>query len=263
MITRGKFILYNRSEFVQWLDQTHFYRNITLIQNHHTYLPDYAGFHSNNHFALLENMEEYHVNNNGWSEIAQNLTTFPDGTVALCRAIDKVPAGIKGANQKGICIEHVGNFDAGKDQMTPEHRNAIITINAALCRKFNLVPSINSIIYHHWYDLVTEKRIAVEGTGNAKSCPGSNFFAGNTEAAAAANFIPLIQSASLPVAAPLPSIRTGEVKAASLNVRSGPGSTFSILGQIPRGAQVTLYEEKNGWYRIHPSEHRWVSGQYV
>ena len=187
----GKFILFSMEEFADYLNDNEFSRKIKLIQNHHTYMPAYPQFKNNNHFKLLQAMENYHVNTNGWSEIGQNLTTFPDGTIALCRSIDKIPAGIKGANTNGICVEHVGNFDSGCDAMTPLHKACIIKTNKLLCAKFNLTPSTESIVYHHWYDMVTGKRTT--GSGSTKSCPGTNFFGGNTLAQCEQNFRPLIK----------------------------------------------------------------------
>lgn len=67
-------------------------------------------------------MKNYHVNHNKWSDITQNLTTFSDGTITLRRSLEETPVVIKGANTGDICIEHVGNFDFGKDEMTPEHK---------------------------------------------------------------------------------------------------------------------------------------------
>ncbi|MCL6588711.1 MAG: N-acetylmuramoyl-L-alanine amidase [Firmicutes bacterium] len=193
MDKNGKFILFTPEEFKKWLNENKFIRKIKLIQNHHTFMPSYAEFKKNNHFQLLKNMEEYHVKSRGFNEIAQNLTTFPDGKVAVCRSINTIPAGIKGANQFGICIEHLGNFDMDGDQMTEEHRHCIISINASLCKKFKLSPSADTIVYHHWWDLDTGKR--TNGTGNVKSCPGTNFFGGNSVAAAQKNFIPLVKQA--------------------------------------------------------------------
>jgi hypothetical protein len=106
---QGKFILFfDVLEFAAWLDALAVSRVIRLLQCHHTYVPNYAGFHGTNHVELLNAMETAHLQR-GFSEIAQNLTTFPDGTIAVCRSIDMMPAGIKGANKNGICIENVSD----------------------------------------------------------------------------------------------------------------------------------------------------------
>src|SRR5512138_3315172 len=120
METQKKFTLLSLDEFSGWLDDNRFHRVIRLVQNHHTWLPNYESFTGSNHFALLEGMERSHIER-GFAEIAQNLTAFPDGTLALCRSFETIPAGIKGANREGLCIEHLGNFDAGRDVMSPAH----------------------------------------------------------------------------------------------------------------------------------------------
>jgi hypothetical protein len=190
---KGKFILLTPEEFKKWLEDNKFTRKIKLIQNHHTFMPSYTDFKKNNHFQLLQNMEAFHIRARGFQDIAQNLTTFPDGKVAVCRPINNIPAGIKGANEFGICIENLGNFDNDGDQMTEEHRNCIISVNASLCKKFKLTPSTDTIIYHHWWDLDTG--IRTNGTGHVKTCPGENFFGGNSVEAAKNNFIPLVKQA--------------------------------------------------------------------
>ncbi len=187
------FILFNQVEFKNWLSGQTINRRIIRIQNHHTWKPDYSNFKGNNHFSILSGMKNYHVNHNGWSDIAQNITTFPDGTVAVCRPLDKTPAGIKGANTGAICIEHLGNFDIGGDNMTKEHRATIINLNAILCQNFHLNPNTESIVYHHWYDLNTGARRNGEGT--TKTCPGTNFFGGNRVEDAEHNVIPLVLKA--------------------------------------------------------------------
>jgi hypothetical protein len=192
MKQQGKFLLFTVSEFGNWLAGLSLTRKIKLVQNHHTWLPNYTTFNRNNdHFKQLTSMERSHQER-GFSEIAQNLTTFPDGLVAVCRSFETMPAGIKGANQFGICIEHLGNFDAGKDVMTTPHRNTIIKVNTLLCNKFVLTPSTDTVVYHHWYDLTTGKRVK-DGSPNTKTCPGTNFFGGNTLAACKENFIPLLK----------------------------------------------------------------------
>lgn len=191
MDKNGKFLLCTRDEFKDWILEQKIDRKIELIQNHHTYIPSYAHFKGSNHFELCKGMESSHISR-GFDEIAQNITTFPDGKIMICRDLDKTPAGIKGANSNGICIEHVGNFDVGGDVMTEEHKKTIIFLNAIFCKKFNLTPNENSIVYHHWYDLETGKKLADDEKGTRKSCCGTNWFSGNTIAIAKKYFIPLV-----------------------------------------------------------------------
>src|SRR5687767_15279852 len=101
MQTKGKFILMSVAEFQTFLLSRNIKRKIRIIQNHHTLIPSYRNFDGMNHFEKLRSMEEAHLKRK-FSEIAQNITTFPDGTIAICRNLEKDPAGIKGANTGGI-----------------------------------------------------------------------------------------------------------------------------------------------------------------
>ncbi len=187
----GKFILLEIGEFSDWLNMQTITRDLKLVQQHHTFIPNYKSFKGNNHFELCKSMEQAHLER-GFAEIAQNFTTFPDGKIMVCRNINIVPAGVKGANSKGICIENVGNFDKGKDIMTAEHRATIIAITKILLAKIGQTANEETVIYHHWYDLNIGKRIKVEGTGVTKSCPGTNFFGGNKVIDFQNNFLPLL-----------------------------------------------------------------------
>lgn len=202
MIDKGHFILFSREEFYTWLKSKKVNRKIVLIQNHHTWKPNYSNFKGNNHFDLLESMRNFHINDRKFEDIAQNITTLPDGMIALSkgRDLDRIPAGIKGFNSNGICIEHLGDFDLGGDKMTEEHKKTILFLNAILCEKFNLTIDINSIVYHHWYDLNSGKRIPDEKINSdklsdyeTKTCCGTNFFGGNKVSDAKKLFIPLVQ----------------------------------------------------------------------
>lgn len=191
MKQKGQFLLLgNPTDFRKWLQDQSIKRRVTVIQQHHTWKPDYSNFNGKNHFDLLEGMDKYHEEKAGFSDIAQHITTFPDGAIAVCRDLEKDPAGIKGANKGAICIENVGNFDI--DTMTIFQKETIIAVTAALCEKFKLVPSTFSIVYHNWYDLNTGERL--QGKGTTKTCPGVNFFGGNTPHAALTNFIPLVKA---------------------------------------------------------------------
>jgi hypothetical protein len=71
-----------------------------------------------------------------------------------------------------------------------EHSDAIIAVNALLCREYKLEPSTKTIVYHHWYDLNSGKR--TNGKGATKSCPGTAFFNGNTVETCEKFFIPYV-----------------------------------------------------------------------
>ena len=137
-------------------------------------------------------MEQAHKER-GFAEIAQNFTTFPDGKIMVCRSLNTIPAGIKGVNTPGICIENIGNFDIKNDSMSTQQKDCIVHITRSLLKRFNLEASENTVVYHHWYDLNTGKRIAKEGTGATKTCPGTNFFGGNTVEAFKMGFLPLLK----------------------------------------------------------------------
>lgn len=195
MVKQGQYMIMTREEFKNWLFQNNFKRKVTLIQHHHTWAPSYKHFNGSNHMKMLKGMENYHVQKMGWKNIAQNITTFPDGKIAICRPFDTAPEGTIGvkANSVGLAIEHVGNFDKGNDAMTPSQKETIVYITALLCIKYGLTPSIDSITYHHWWNLKTGERVLDEGPDyNVKTCPGTGFFGGNSTTAAKKNFYPLV-----------------------------------------------------------------------
>ncbi|MGN1032591.1 MAG: SH3 domain-containing protein [Intestinibacter sp.] len=56
----------------------------------------------------------------------------------------------------------------------------------------------------------------------------------------------------------------GTVTANSLNVRSGASTSYKKIGSLKKGSQVTIYDTKNGWYKIkYNGTYGWVSKQYV
>jgi uncharacterized protein YraI len=212
-------------------------------------------------------MKNHHVRNNGWSDIGQHFTTFPDGTIVTGRSLEATPACIFGANRDSICIEHLGNFDKDGDAMTNEHRDTIIQMTAVLCDKFRLPVNTFSIIYHHWFELSTGKRN--NGTGGNKSCPGSNFFGGNKVEDCKSFFLPFveqaIQGSHLTIAPPAIE-KYVAVTANLLNVRTAPnGSSAKAPDRqaAQLGAILRIYDESNGWLKISNSQSHWVYGRYT
>lgn len=198
----GQYVLMTRDEFRDWVFNHLFTRKIGKIQQHHTYQPSYQQFNGTNHFTLLKGMEDYHVNSMKWSTISQQLTTFPDGKVAVGRSFNTPPEGSFGLLNESamreieadaLAIENVGNFDAGNNQMTAEQRETILTVTALLMMRFGLSPSIDTITYHHWWDINSGERVLDEGQGHAvKTCPGTDFFGGNSTTDAKSHFYPMV-----------------------------------------------------------------------
>lgn len=179
--------------FKKYMEDLKVERKIERIQLHHTYSPSYAQFKGNNHDALQKGMRNYHVNTNGWADIGQHLTIFPDGVIMTGRRFDAMPAGIFGANAGAICIECLGNFDKGGDVMTEAQKTAIVAAVKILLDKFKLKAE-DDVVYHAWWTSSgSDLGDYVKGK-SAKTCPGTNFFGGNTLTAYENNLMPLIKN---------------------------------------------------------------------
>lgn len=268
------FTVYTLPQFESYIRLTSFRRTITVIQNHHTFKPDYHDFHARpDHLQLLENMRSFHMKTRGWSDIAQNITTFPDGKIAVCRPIDTMPAGIFGANKGAICIENLGDFDSGKDQMTSEQKNAIVHLNALLCFKFSLHPVDPQVVYHHWFDTKGKRFVpAMVNSGEVtlrslqKTCPGTGFFGGNTINNAKQFFYPQVeqilstlkQSNTTSV-----SFKNKRVTASKLNVRSGSGINFPVIHKLFSNSTVQVFSEAGDWSKINATAEEWVSSEFL
>lgn len=293
-----QFILMDIAAFGEWISKQSIQREITRVQNHHTWKPDYASFKGDNHFRLLKGMKASHLKRS-FSDIAQNITTFPDGIVAVCRSFEKAPAGIYGANKGTLCIEHIGNFDHGGDQMNEQHKETILLLNAILCDKFDLYPNTDVLIYHHWFDLKTGKR--KNGEGVVKTCPGTNFFGGNKVHDAETHFIPQVvryfEQIDERLCEPeeIGQLKEGEIRkfpieehseikkniifhpkskkrktvknkyaeirVRKLNVRRGPDVKYGVKRYLLHGELVPILESGGGWLRI--SENEWIFDKHV
>lgn len=259
------FTLLTPAEFESWITKQDVARTVLYIQEHHTWSPSYQHFKGDNHFDLQKGMQNFHKNVNGWLDIAQHFSIFPDGKIVTGRNLELSPACIFGFNAHSICIENVGNFDEDADTMRPEHRDAIVRVTAALCRRFRVPVSTDHIVYHHWFDLRTGER--TDGSGMTKTCPGTTFFGGNTVSDAARNFLPLVQNVvdGKPMTpSPGAPLKYGYVTADWLNIRMKPSAINSRkLNVTPVGSILRIYEVQGDWYRISATKQEWVSSRYV
>ena len=261
------FLKMTLAEFKTWLQDLKVSRTILTVQQHHTFNPDYSLFNGKNHFAKQRGMWRHHTVFNGWSDIGQHFTTFPDGTIVTGRTMERNPACIFGNNRHAVCIEHLGNFDDGNDIMTEAQKKTAVEMTAALCQKFSLEVNTNKIVYHHWFRLDDGRRN--NGKGGNKSCPGTNFFGGNKVEDCEANFLPLVRQALNNDGLIAPAMELKKyacVTANFLNVRQGPKHTFKkVVDRDPAelGAVLRVYDIQNNWYRISSSKEHWVSGKYT
>lgn len=185
------FTIMTPDEFRFWLGEQEVWRTVHRLLIHHTWSPNYSNFNGSNHAALQKGMQRFHTVDRGWDDIGQHFSIFPDGLIVTGRSLEKDPACTRGANAGAICFENVGNFDLGGDEMTPAQARAILECSAWVCERFSIPVDSDHVVYHHWFDLNTGLR--TDGKGTTKSCPGTNFFGGNSVEAAEAHFLPLIQ----------------------------------------------------------------------
>lgn len=267
METKYGFTKMTISEFENWISRLRVGRTILKIQQHHTYIPSYIHFKGTNHFERQLAMKNHHVNQNGWRDIGQHFTIFPDGTVLTGRSLELSPACITNQNANSICIENFGNFDLNGDVMNTLQKESIITATAALCKKFNLPVNSNTIVYHHWFRL--DNGFRNNGAGGNKSCPGTNFFGGNKVNDFDKNFAPLVtaklngHSIKMDTTSILKYVC---VTASVLNIRTAPKASSAKAKErssIEMGAVLRVYEERANWYKISNSLEHWVAGRYT
>lgn len=267
METKSGFTKLSVNEFKDWLNNLKLGRTVIKIQQHHSYSPSYIHFTGNNHFELQRGMKNYHVTHNGWADIGQHFTIFPDGSIVTGRSLEKIPACITGQNANSICIENLGNFDINGDPMTQIQKDAIIAVTATLCRRFSLPVNSNTIVYHHWYNLNTGERN--NGTKNNKSCPGTNFFGGNKVLDCEQHFLPFISESigsNHSFTESKDSVKYAIVTATSLNVRSSSSANSEKVtdrNAVLFGSVVRVFEIKDGWLKISNSKEHWISEKYT
>ena len=134
-------------------------RKIVAVHLHHTWRPRRQDFRG---LPTVEAMRKYHMEQNGWSDIAQHLTIDPQGGLWTGRNWNMAPASASGYNgtvaEGPFMIEMVGDFDAGQDPFDGEQRKAAFETVAHLMRVFDLKDA--DVKFH-------------QEMTNQKSCPGT------------------------------------------------------------------------------------------
>ena len=134
-------------------------RRIVAVHLHHTWRPRRQDWRGR---PTIEAMRRFHMEQQGWSDIAQHLTIDPQGGLWTGRNWNLAPASAVGHNgtagEGPFMIEMVGDFDAGQDPFDGEQRTAAVAIVSHLMREFGLKD--DSLRFHSQLT-------------NQKSCPGS------------------------------------------------------------------------------------------
>ncbi len=149
----------NISQFRELVRTFDWGRQITAVHMHHTWQPDHSQYRGE---STIDGMWNHHVNNNGWSDIAQHISIAPDGSIWTGRGCISPPASSSGQNGTAAAgpfmFEMIGNFDSGKDTFGGLQKQTTLAVIAALLDHFDL--PVSALRFHNQL-------------GSPKSCPGT------------------------------------------------------------------------------------------
>lgn len=103
---------------------------------------------------------------NGWGDIAQHVTLFPDGKFMLGRGFSKTPVSIKGYNTGAFACEMVGNFDRQGDKGA--------SYNSLGYDKFEGKQREAMLKLAHYFDVKRKKYVRFHRENASKTCPGTS-----------------------------------------------------------------------------------------
>ena len=103
----------------------------------------------------VEDIRDWHVNGNGWSDVGYHYVIKLDGTIQDGRPISRTGAHCKGHNRGTVGICYIGGgITEGKDTRTEEQKDSLIILLTDLINQHN----ITKISGHNQY--------------STKKCPG-------------------------------------------------------------------------------------------
>ena len=278
-------------EFASWLNKENVSRKISRLQVHHMALPNYNTWNntdkkvygSDRELGRTNSLDSYGKNTWNYPDksghyIAQHFNIFPNGKITTGRDLNSNPIGINGWNDGAVCVEIYGNFDYKHDVMTDAQKKTVIATYALLCKKFNLVPGVDSIRPHCWFTSSGSYIGDYKSGKSAKSCPGTNFMGiGNSKSAFVNKFYPLIEdymkSESYFINISASSSKKKMVKniyKEGINVRSSANWNGKIVNILNPGDSLTYVDgplrAKNGktmMYRCKNNVYVTASSRYT
>lgn len=107
-----------------------------VLTVHHASSPDYSQYQG---APSLRGIQNFHMDNRGWSDIGYHFVVAPDGKLFEGRPPTMIGAhSPPNTGKVGICL--IGNFD-GVDTLKPEQRATLVKILAHLCGRFKIPAS--------------------------------------------------------------------------------------------------------------------------
>ena len=96
----------------------------------------------------VEDVRDWHVKGNGWSDVGYHWLVKLDGTVQEGRPMERIGSHVRGQNKSSIGIAYVGGMDKDMnewiDTRTPEQKDAIF--NLLMDLKFQFP---DAVVYGH------------------------------------------------------------------------------------------------------------------
>ncbi|HDR7806671.1 TPA: S-layer homology domain-containing protein [Bacillus cereus] len=192
-----------------------------------------------------------------FAQLTSRSLNLPAGDASFKDLNDANPTlrdGIKRTASAGIIK---GRGDGYFDPNTPITREeAAVIVNKALQYKGINGPLANVPFADKDQIIYKEDVQRLYGLGIVKGM-GDNLYApkGTTTRGETASFIlnmlQLVETGSVQK-----GIGTAEINGIGVNVRSGAGTSYSVVRKASKGEKVKVYEEKNGWLRFGTDE--WV-----
>lgn len=248
-------------EISDYIDDLVITREVNRLQVHHMDLPNYDCWTQDKKrwgdlAALKRTLSLNEYGKLTWGSgaydghghyIAQHFNVFPDGTVTTGRHIDSTPIGIKGWNTSAICVEIYGDFDKGQDKMTSAQKEAVSCIYYKFTIKLKLDFTSKYIRPHAWFTSGGTNLGTYDPVKSRKTCPGTNFFGlGNTKEAFDKFYSILKNYDFKGEIAPVSNSADNTladysvITKTSLNIRTGPSTSYSKVGTYSKGLGVKL-----------------------
>jgi N-acetylmuramoyl-L-alanine amidase len=103
----------------------------------------------------VEDIRDWHVNGNGWSDVGYHYIIKLDGEIQVGRLENKIGAHVKGVNRSSIGICYIGGMDRQmkewQDTRTKKQKESLLKVINDLLEKYP-----GSIVYGH-KDFTTKK----------------------------------------------------------------------------------------------------------